>query len=587
MTDPSNVHAMPSPAPLATTSSVSLAPRPLAIKSESPRGSSPQQDVGPIDHLDHNSEKPNPRNAAIAGVPKPPIQPHLLQQPRTKFNGSAEPIPIICTSKKWVLPPRPKPGRKPSQDTPAVKRKAQNRAAQKAYRERRAAAAAAEGAAVPAGESGKKKKGKKPIKDEEGVIIKEEEEEEEEEQVSLTAVDLNEPFLGIKIKQEDLFNMASCIGPRAMEESEHSRFSYSPEIKEEEGKPEDSRESSLLVQELRALLLAANQENERLNLLVSDLRTEVAVLKDLKVAEKAFLYDEPQFSKSGSSRRDTNSNETSGTRCFMCESEADCACMKLGLKANPFFGGQEELKSSVLAEVDVDMFLAGNDEDWMSMRPQDPVPLPKRTPNSAGKSTLPINFKRLQESPETDYTTAFLRRESPASASSETGSAPRSMASSWTGSSGRSPGSAGSTPMTSEDERMAELGLASTRASVPGKNDKTNNKRNDFDDFPHTNNNSSTSTSSKSKGKRLLSGPTGTWQIPKKVCSSAGSTASNNDHENDDDDNKESNLGRARVKKSGGGERRLVVDPCGFCSDGTPCLCIEAAAKQAEQGGFS
>lgn len=44
----------------------------------------------------------------------------------------------IITSKEWVLPPRPKPGRKPSVDTPASKRKAQNRAAQRAFRERRA-----------------------------------------------------------------------------------------------------------------------------------------------------------------------------------------------------------------------------------------------------------------------------------------------------------------------------------------------------------------------------------------------------------------------------------------------------------------
>lgn len=47
-------------------------------------------------------------------------------------------IKKIITSKEWVLPPRPKPGRKPSVDTPASKRKAQNRAAQRAFRERRA-----------------------------------------------------------------------------------------------------------------------------------------------------------------------------------------------------------------------------------------------------------------------------------------------------------------------------------------------------------------------------------------------------------------------------------------------------------------
>lgn len=49
------------------------------------------------------------------------------------------PTPTIITTKEWVIPPRPKPGRKPATDTPPTKRKAQNRAAQRAFRERRAA----------------------------------------------------------------------------------------------------------------------------------------------------------------------------------------------------------------------------------------------------------------------------------------------------------------------------------------------------------------------------------------------------------------------------------------------------------------
>lgn len=47
--------------------------------------------------------------------------------------------PLSMTTKEWVIPPRPKPGRKPATDTPPTKRKAQNRAAQRAFRERRAA----------------------------------------------------------------------------------------------------------------------------------------------------------------------------------------------------------------------------------------------------------------------------------------------------------------------------------------------------------------------------------------------------------------------------------------------------------------
>lgn len=42
-------------------------------------------------------------------------------------------------NKEWVLPPKPKPGRKPAVDTPPTKRKAQNRKAQRSFRERKAA----------------------------------------------------------------------------------------------------------------------------------------------------------------------------------------------------------------------------------------------------------------------------------------------------------------------------------------------------------------------------------------------------------------------------------------------------------------
>ncbi|KAI1621807.1 hypothetical protein EDD37DRAFT_636256 [Exophiala viscosa] len=54
-------------------------------------------------------------------------------------NPSTPSAPLSLTSKEWVVPPRPKPGRKPATDTPPTKRKAQNRAAQRAFRERRAA----------------------------------------------------------------------------------------------------------------------------------------------------------------------------------------------------------------------------------------------------------------------------------------------------------------------------------------------------------------------------------------------------------------------------------------------------------------
>ncbi|KAK4197687.1 hypothetical protein QBC40DRAFT_101074 [Triangularia verruculosa] len=64
-----------------------------------------------------------------------------MASPGVNSPGSSvsQPMALSMTSKEWVIPPRPKPGRKPATDTPPTKRKAQNRAAQRAFRERRAA----------------------------------------------------------------------------------------------------------------------------------------------------------------------------------------------------------------------------------------------------------------------------------------------------------------------------------------------------------------------------------------------------------------------------------------------------------------
>ncbi|KIW18264.1 hypothetical protein PV08_02552 [Exophiala spinifera] len=87
-----------------------------------------------------------------AGSPPAPIdvkpiltrQPSLcakpIQTPPATSPASTTPSATLSlTSKEWIIPPRPKPGRKPATDTPPTKRKAQNRAAQRAFRERRAA----------------------------------------------------------------------------------------------------------------------------------------------------------------------------------------------------------------------------------------------------------------------------------------------------------------------------------------------------------------------------------------------------------------------------------------------------------------
>ncbi|KAI9807189.1 MAG: hypothetical protein M1825_005907 [Sarcosagium campestre] len=81
-------------------------------------------------------------SASFAGgsMATSPSAPSIAMKTETNISPAPmSPPPTIVTRKEWVIPPRPKPGRKPATDTPPTKRKAQNRAAQRAFRERRAA----------------------------------------------------------------------------------------------------------------------------------------------------------------------------------------------------------------------------------------------------------------------------------------------------------------------------------------------------------------------------------------------------------------------------------------------------------------
>lgn len=83
---------------------------------------------------------------ATSPIPSCPlITPLPVLSPADAGNDSSDgtiglpPRTASITQKEWIVPPRPKPGRKPATDVPPTKRKAQNRAAQRAFRERRAA----------------------------------------------------------------------------------------------------------------------------------------------------------------------------------------------------------------------------------------------------------------------------------------------------------------------------------------------------------------------------------------------------------------------------------------------------------------
>ncbi|KAL7791459.1 basic leucine zipper transcription factor domain-containing protein [Trichoderma ceciliae] len=107
--------------PPAGESSAPAAPKRAPLPSQPKSAAAPQSapfvriSLPPVDKMS--------MTAVIS--PNPPME---QSQPKTSM-----------TSKEWVIPPRPKPGRKPATDTPPTKRKAQNRAAQRAFRERRAA----------------------------------------------------------------------------------------------------------------------------------------------------------------------------------------------------------------------------------------------------------------------------------------------------------------------------------------------------------------------------------------------------------------------------------------------------------------
>ncbi|KAI0968610.1 hypothetical protein F4678DRAFT_194627 [Xylaria arbuscula] len=107
-------------------SNLATRPRPTKLSISPTTASSPTSDFSPSSNASTPSSipqiaiKPSGTGVQIAST--------AVLPPKTSI-----------TSKEWVIPPRPKPGRKPATDTPPTKRKAQNRAAQRAFRERRAA----------------------------------------------------------------------------------------------------------------------------------------------------------------------------------------------------------------------------------------------------------------------------------------------------------------------------------------------------------------------------------------------------------------------------------------------------------------
>lgn len=88
--------------------------------------------------------KPSPQSPGTPGSPGSPGSPALTAPAEAKQSpaksspkASGPATGKLSISRNYVIPPRPKPGRKPSTEVPPSRRKAQNREAQRAFRERK------------------------------------------------------------------------------------------------------------------------------------------------------------------------------------------------------------------------------------------------------------------------------------------------------------------------------------------------------------------------------------------------------------------------------------------------------------------
>ncbi|PSN74342.1 hypothetical protein BS50DRAFT_13811 [Corynespora cassiicola Philippines] len=100
---------------------------------------SPAQTPSPLSDSPRLPQQRPPSSRAIVPSNITPRVPITTASSPTNDYSIASPVGSGPTSASYVVPPRPKPGRKPATDEPASKRKAQNRESQRAFRARKAA----------------------------------------------------------------------------------------------------------------------------------------------------------------------------------------------------------------------------------------------------------------------------------------------------------------------------------------------------------------------------------------------------------------------------------------------------------------
>lgn len=379
------------------------APPKLALKpvAQTPQASQPQiQSNGPPPVL---QPRPLPRLGSSSSSSSPPpvsaLKPRhvkmeddldmgmLSQNSSMSYSIGVSPeITNIVTSKEWVLPPRPKPGRKPSNDLPPTKRKAQNRAAQRAFRERRAA---------------------RVVELEDKLQEVEQEHDEVENDLRAALQNSNTENNKLRAVIEELRSEVEMLRALKTQDSRESLYGFvdaNPLAVRSSMFPmsERARQQREMEKERKSNLDKEN-ENEK---------KPVAILPKARPPRKrresviTIADDTPGAQTANNStghhhhQHQHNHHDITPMKpdeepddCGLCETGGNCLCDTLGLKAP-------------LPAEDQNTYIVGG-VNLSEIKPVAAVPLKKRPASNGTSMIIRKRFKRVSEANEIDFTKTF------------------------------------------------------------------------------------------------------------------------------------------------------------------------------------
>lgn len=299
----------------------------------------------------------------------------LIHPPNSSMSyslGVSPDITNIVTSKEWVLPPRPKPGRKPSNDLPPTKRKAQNRAAQRAFRERRAA---------------------RVVELEDKLQEVEEEHDEVENDLRAALQNSNTENNKLRAVIEDLRSEVEMLRALKASDSRETLFGFvdaNPLALRGSMFPmsERARQQRELEKEIKS-----SKEREKD---ASDDKKPVAILPKARPPKKqreSFSKPHPAAPVPYSADITPMRHDEEPDDCGLCETGGNCLCDTLGLKAP-------------LPPDDTNEYIVGG-VNLSSIKPAAAVPLKKRPASNGTSMIIRKRFKRVSEANEIDFTKTF------------------------------------------------------------------------------------------------------------------------------------------------------------------------------------